>query len=141
MKTVLKKALRSRRSSNVDIIRNARSGIRGTRVTIDVKTLSLPTQSFRIAHMEIVKDLETYNPTLKSVLKVEDLFQNSGEFDSRTQLLRKLDGSMKIQVLNVILKYLKSLGKVLDNPDGSWTWIFSKNNETLKKSWEKADKL
>jgi len=95
----------------------------------------------RINNIEIVKDLETYNPTLKSVLKVEELFQKQGEFDSRTQLLRKMDGSMKIQVLNVILKYLKSLGKVLDNEDGSWTWIFSKNNETLKKSWEKADKL
>lgn len=96
---------------------------------------------FKINNIVIAKDLETYNPTLKSVLKVEELFQKQGEFDSRTQLLRKMDGSMKIQVLNVILKYLKSLGKVLDNPDGSWTWIFSKNNETLKNSWKKAEKL
>jgi len=96
---------------------------------------------FRINNIEIVKDLEDYNPTLKSVLKVEDLFQKQGEFNSRTQLMREMGGSMKIQVLDVILKYLKSLGKVLDNEDGSWTWIFSKNNEKLRNSWEKAEKL
>ena len=45
---------------------------------------------------------------------------------------------MKIQVLNVILKYLKSLGKVLDNEDGSWTWIFAKDNKKIRESWEKA---
>ena len=140
MKTVLRKASRSRKSSSIDIIRNARVGIRRT-TTIGTKTTSFPTQSFRTIHAEIVKDLEEYNPTLKSILRVEYLFQNRGEFNSRTQLLREMGGSMKIQVLDVILKYLKSLGKVLGNEDGSWTWIYSKNNEKLKSSWEKAEKL
>ena len=91
--------------------------------------------------VDIKKELNQYNPTLKSILKVEELFQKNGEFDSRSQLLRELGGSMKIQVLDVILKYLKSLGKVLDNEDGSWTWIFVKDNKKLKQSWEKAIEL
>lgn len=84
------------------------------------------------------KDLDDYNPTLKSVLKVEDLFQKQGEFDSKSQLSRALGGSMKMPVLNVILKYLKSLGKVLDNDDGSWTWIYAKDNKKLRESWNNA---
>ncbi|MCH7967060.1 MAG: hypothetical protein IIB02_06560 [Thaumarchaeota archaeon] len=84
------------------------------------------------------KDLDDYNPTLKSVLKVEELFQKQGEFDSKSQLSRALGGSMKMPVLTVILKYLKSLGKVLDNEDGSWTWIYAKDNKKLRKSWNKA---
>lgn len=99
--------------------------------------LSIITRSYTI-FIDIKKDLEEYNPTLKSVLKVEELFQKYGEFNSRSQLLRKLGGSMKMQVLNVILKYLKSLGKVLDNEDGSWTWIFARDNKKLKESWDKA---
>ena len=87
------------------------------------------------------KDLERYNPTLKSVLKVERLFKENIEFDSKNQLLRKLDGSMKAPVLNVILKYLKGLGMVIDNEDGSWTWIYAADNKKLKKSYGQAVKI
>ncbi len=87
------------------------------------------------------KDLEQYNPTLKSILKVERLFRENIEFDSKNQLLRKLDGSMKAPVLNVILKYLKGLGKVINNEDGSWTWIYAARNKKLKKSYEEAAKI
>lgn len=106
----------------------------------DNKGFSGTTRHYSIS-VSIKKDLDNYNPTLKSVLKVEELFQKHVEFDSKSQLLRKLDGSMKMPVLNVILKYLKSLGKVLDNEDGSWTWIYAKDNMKLKRSWEKAVKL
>ena len=87
------------------------------------------------------KDLEKYNPTLKTVLKVEELFKENIEFGSKNQLLRKLDGSMKAPVLNVILKYLKGIGKVIDNEDGSWTWIYAADNKKLKKSYGQATKL
>ena len=86
-------------------------------------------------------DLEKYNPTIKSVLRVEELFKNNIEFDSKNQILRELEGSMKAPVLNVILKYLKSIGKVIDNEDGSWTWIYADNNAKLNKSYKKAVKL
>lgn len=87
------------------------------------------------------KDLERYNPTLKSILKVEELFEKNIEFDSKSQLLRKLDGSMKAAVLNVILKYLKGIGKVMDNEDGSFTWIYAAGNKKLKMRYNKAAKL
>jgi len=87
------------------------------------------------------KDLQKYNPTLKSVLKVERLFRENIEFNSKNQLLRKLNGSMKAPVLNIILKYLKGQGKIIDNEDGSWTWIYAIDNEKLKKSYEKTATL
>ena len=91
--------------------------------------------------LALEEDLEKYNPTIKSVLRVEELFKNNIEFDSKNQILRELEGSMKAPVLNVILKYLKSIGKVIDNEDGSWTWIYADNNAKLKKSYKKAVKL
>ncbi len=103
---------------------------------------SMQNTKIRTSYIEILKkDLERYNPTLKSVLKVERLFEENIEFDSKTQLLRKLDGSMKAPVLNVILKYLKGIGKVIDNEDGSWTWIYAMNNKKLKTSYKRAAKL
>ena len=87
------------------------------------------------------KDLELYNPTLKSVLKVEEMFEKNIEFSSKSQLLRKLDGSMKAPVLNVILRYLRGIGKVIDNGDGSWTWIYAAGNKKLKTSYNKAIRL
>ena len=89
----------------------------------------LQNTKIRTSNIDIIlkKDLEQYNPTLKSVLKVERLFKDNIEFDSKNQLLRKLDGSMKAPVLNVILRYLKGLGKIIDNEDGSWTWIYAAN--------------
>jgi hypothetical protein len=86
-------------------------------------------------------DLERYNPTLKSILKVERLFAENIEFTSKNQLLRKLEGSMKAPVLNVILKYLKELGKIVENKDGSWTWIYAAGNKKLKKSYKQAVRL
>ena len=109
-------------------------------ITKPRNSIDLAARHYTIS-VNIKKDLEEYNPTLKSVLKVEEMFEKYGEFNSRSQLLRKLGGSMKIQVLDVILKYLKSLGKVLDNGDGSWTWIFAPDNKKLKKSWDDAVKL
>ncbi|MFY9300416.1 MAG: hypothetical protein WAO91_04435 [Candidatus Nitrosotenuis sp.] len=84
------------------------------------------------------QDLAKYNPTLKSVLRVERLFSENLEFRSKSQLLRNLDGTMKAPVLNVILKYLKELGKVMENDDGSWTWIYAANNRRLRKSYNQS---
>jgi len=97
-------------------------------------------QTFNI-DVILKKDLEKYNPTLKSILKVERLFMENIEFNSKSQLLRKLDGSMKAPVLNVILKYLKGLGKIIDNEDDSWTWIYAAGNKKLNKSYEASTKL
>jgi hypothetical protein len=91
--------------------------------------------------LDIENELEKYNPTLKSVLRIENLFRENIEFASKNQILRKLEGSMKASVLNVILKYLKSIGKVTENQDKSWTWIYAADNEKLKKSFSRAVRL
>lgn len=105
---------------------------------IPVDYVSKTTARHYTIDINFKKDLDDYNPTLKSVLKVEELFQKQGEFNSKSQLSRALGGSMKMPILNVILKYLKSLGKVLDNDDGSWTWIYAKDNKKLRESWNNA---
>ena len=114
-----------------------------SKITHSRKENALQDAKIRTLNLDVIlkKDLEQYNPTLKSILRVERLFKENIEFDSKNQLLRKLDGTMKAPVLNVILKYLKGLGKVIDNEDGSWTWIYAANNRKLKKSYEKAANL
>lgn len=78
------------------------------------------------------------NPKLLSIIKVEDLFKTSIEFDSRSQLLRKLNGSMKASVLNTIIARLVSENKLVVNDDHSLTWIDTKANTTLNKHFKKA---
>lgn len=85
--------------------------------------------------------MHSHMPRLDTIQMVEEIISKAKEFSSKNQLLRKLDGSMKASVLNVILKYLKGLGKVIDNEDGSWTWIYAANNKKLKKSYEEAVNL
>ena len=82
-----------------------------------------------------------FNPTLKSILKVEELFRENIEFDSKSQLLRKMGGSMKAAVLNVILTRLVIEKKITINDDNSLTWIYAEDNTKLKKSWTKAKPL
>lgn len=95
----------------------------------------------KIQTVEFEEELEKYNPTLKSVLRIENLFKENIEFASKNQILRKLDGSMKAPVLNVILKYLASIDKIIENSDKSWTWIYVGDNEKLKKSFSRAVRL
>lgn len=39
------------------------------------------------------------------------------------------------------MSLLSSLVKIIDNEDGSWTWIYAVDNEKLKKSYVDAVKL
>ena len=89
----------------------------------------------------LTKLVDRFNPTLKSILKVEDLFREEIEFDSKSQLLRKMNGSMKASVLNVILARLVMDNKITINKDNSLTWIYVEDNKKLKKSWGKAKPL
>ena len=89
---------------------------------------------------DILHDIQKYNPTLKNILKVEQLFEKYKEFDSKTQLVKKLDITMRPPVLNVILKYLERSNKIMiDNKDGSIIWIYASSK--AKKSWNKAVRL
>lgn len=85
---------------------------------------------------DLFQNISKYNPTLKNILKVEQLLAKYKEFDSKAQLTKKLDVTMRPPVLNVILKYLERSNKVLLDEDGSIIWIYA--SPTAKKSWEKA---
>ncbi|QLH08345.1 hypothetical protein [Candidatus Nitrosotenuis sp. DW1] len=76
---------------------------------------------------------------MKNILKVEQLFTKHKEFDSKVQLVKKLDVTMRSPVLNVILKYLESSNKILIDADGSLVWIYA--SPKAKRSLEKAVRL
>ncbi|NHI04041.1 hypothetical protein DYY67_1416 [Candidatus Nitrosotalea sp. TS] len=78
------------------------------------------------------------NPKLLSIMKVEDLFKDYIEFDSRSQLLRKLEGSMKAAVLNTIIARLVLENKIVVNDDHSLTWIDTEGNRKLNKQFDTA---
>lgn len=87
----------------------------------------------------LVKELASKNnPTLNSMLKVEDLFKEHIEFDSRSQLLRELEGSMKAPILNTIIARLVCDDKLVINEDHSLTWIDTERNEKLNAQFNKA---
>ena len=93
-----------------------------------------------LVYVEIIKlmkkDLKKYNPTLKNILKVEQLLAKHKEFDSKNQLVKKLDVTMRPPVLNVILNYLEKSNKILKNEDRSITWIYA--SPKAVKNWERA---
>ena len=76
------------------------------------------------------------NPKLMSIIKVENLFKEHIEFNSRSQLLRKLDGSMKNTSLNTIIARLVEDNKIVVNDDHSLTWIDTEGNEKLNKEFD-----
>jgi hypothetical protein len=91
---------------------------------------------------KVVAELaEKNNPTLLSIRKVENLFKEHTEFDSRTHLLRQLNGSMKATVLNTIIAHLVSENKIVVNDDHSLTWVDSRGNARLNQEFEKAVSL
>jgi len=89
--------------------------------------------------IRLVEELaEKYNTTLHSILKVENLFRKHIEFNSRSHLLRELNGSMKAPILNTIIARLVSENKLVVNDDHSLTWIDTKGNEKLNAQFNKA---
>ncbi len=88
---------------------------------------------------DIYKIIEKYNPTLKNVLRIEHLLAKYKEFDSKAELVKKLDVTMRPPVLNVILRYLARSNKVMLDKDGSIVWIYA--SPTAKKKWNMAIKL
>jgi hypothetical protein len=88
---------------------------------------------------KLVRELaKKNNPKLLSIIKVEDLFRTSVEFDSRSQLLRRLEGSMKASVLNTIIARLVCENKLVVNDDHSLTWIDTQGNDKLNKHFQAA---
>jgi hypothetical protein len=88
---------------------------------------------------DISESIQKYNPTLKNILRVEQVLSENKEFESKAQLAKKLDITMRPPVLNVILRYLEESGKILLDNDGSIVWIYA--SPKARKSWGRAIRL
>jgi len=88
---------------------------------------------------DISESIQKYNPTLKNILRVEQALSDSKEFESKAQLTKKLDITMRPPVLNVILQYLEESGKILLDKDGSIVWIYA--SAKAKRSWDRSVRL
>ena len=103
------------------------------------KTTFMEKNNHPTSHHDIFQEIQKYNPTLKNILKIEQLFTKYKEFDSKAQLAKKLDVTMRPPVLNVILEYLERSNKILIDNDGSLVWIYA--SPKAKKRWEKAIRM
>ncbi|MBI5698426.1 MAG: hypothetical protein HZC29_08135 [Thaumarchaeota archaeon] len=121
------------------MLSSKRSHLRNTRVSGDVFLNKLIAKKNLMQFVESLA--EKNNPTLLSIMKVESLFKEHIEFDSRSQLLRKLDGTMKSTILNTIIAYLTYQDKIVINKDHSLTWIDTQGNEKLNREFAKASKF
>lgn len=96
-------------------------------------------KSHQAVASNISESIQKYNPTLKNILRVEQVLSENKEFESKAQLAKKLDITMRPPVLNVILRYLEESGKILLDKDGPIVWIYA--SVKAKKSWDRAVRL
>jgi hypothetical protein len=82
----------------------------------------------------------SYNPTLSSVLMVEEAIQKYSQECGKYQLWKKLPLKMMYQTYLVILDYLISSGKIIIDQEGCVMWTYNpkriqeafKNNLIIK---------
>ena len=69
--------------------------------------------------------IQAPNPTLQSVLMVEETIeQSSGEY-TKYQLWKKLPRKMMYQTFSAILDYLEHANKIITARDGRIVWIWN----------------
>jgi hypothetical protein len=75
-----------------------------------------------------------YNPTLQSVLMVEEAAKKYSQECGKYQLWKKLPKKIMYQSYQIILDYLGESGKIMIDKDGCiiWTWN-PKEIERIKK--------
>jgi len=68
-----------------------------------------------------------YNPTLETVLMVEETIKKfSGEF-TLTQIWKKLPRKVMYQTYKIVIEYLVESNKIIIEKDGKITWIWNPN--------------
>lgn len=66
-----------------------------------------------------------YNPTLESVLMVEETIKkNSGKL-GKYQLWKRLPRKMMYQTFQIIISYLEDSNKIIIDKDGKIIWIWA----------------
>lgn len=73
-----------------------------------------------------------YNPTLSSVLMVEETIQKYSQECGKYQLWKKLPQKMMYQTYLVVLDYLIASNKIMIDKDGCIIWTY--NPERIKKA-------
>lgn len=83
--------------------------------------------------MSQLKHYQHY-PTLKTILIVEQLLKKNGDFLSKAQIDRLLEGRINRSTLNIVLDYLEASGKIIQSNKGiEWTYCESKQlNQLIK---------
>jgi plasmid rolling circle replication initiator protein Rep len=66
-----------------------------------------------------------YNPTLSSVLMVEETIQKHSQECGKYQLWKKLPQKMMYQTYLVILDYLVASNKIMIDKDGCILWTYN----------------
>lgn len=85
----------------------------------------------------ILERTEEFNPTLRSITVIEKLIYENKEFDSKSNLYKKLPTGMQYPSFNFILEILEKQNKIMLDKDGSIFWIGSASPK-LQQSLEKA---
>jgi len=67
----------------------------------------------------------THNPTLESVLMVEDAARRYSQEYGKYQLWKKLPRKMMYQTYQTILDYLQDSGKLMVDDDGMVIWTYN----------------
>jgi len=77
-----------------------------------------------------------YNPTLSSVLMVEETIQKYSQECGKYQLWKKLPNKMMYQTYFVILDYLLASNKIIIETEGCIIWTY--NPERIRKAISKG---
>ena len=80
-----------------------------------------------------------HNPTVNTLLQIENAIKEKRYFNSRTELFRSLNNKVQFGTLNIALKYLESKNIIELNKDGSLVWIFlDKKNKAMARTLKKS---
>ncbi|MEK9184834.1 MAG: hypothetical protein AAB866_01560 [Patescibacteria group bacterium] len=92
----------------------------------------------QIMKKQTSKDI-LFNPTLSSVLMVEETIQKFSQECGKYQLWKKLPNKMMYQTYLVILDYLIASNKIIVDKDGCVIWTY--NPQMIKKILASGVKL
>jgi len=76
-------------------------------------------------------DKVIHYPTLKTVLLVEKVIQNSNIPVNKNEIKRRLGVKIMHQTLNIILTYLEERGMIIKAKDG-YVWTYNPSKKLLK---------
>lgn len=80
------------------------------------------------------------NPTLDTIMMVEQALSKMSEYSSKNKLWRALPRQVQYPTFKAVLDYLEKSNKIMYDKDGTIIWIFV-DNPKLKKLRETSKSL